>query len=393
MFKVSHYEAFFTSLVVGLAETYFIAFSLHLGVSVVESGLLASLPLVLAGVSPFLFHQIFKKFLLSTWVLIGCAIQCFAVALLALLGVLGSSTSYTFTLLLIIFSIYWFGHFSALPSWNKWIAEIVPHDKSHLFFSKRTRMNQVGIVLGLFLGGIALHLEIFKVSTSFLFILLFLISYHLKFIAFYLFYKLPRSKSYYDLSLSKSLHFFKRQKEFFKSYSLFNFTLYLSAPFVSGYLLSVRGLSYINYMVVMAALFLGKIFTTILLEKSKKSWTPHQLYFWGGLLAAPLPAIWPFCQNAVQLSLLHFVSGIGWAAWEVGISLSFFKKIHENEKLEAVTVYNMVGLPTQVLGTIVSAFLLKNIYNNNYSTMFIIAGICRLIFFLPLYFKRLGEES
>jgi len=85
-YKLNYLEAFFTSLVVGLAETYFIAFALNLGVSVIESGLLASIPLLFAGLSPFLFRRLFHRFLNSTWVLIGCAIQCVALASLALLG-------------------------------------------------------------------------------------------------------------------------------------------------------------------------------------------------------------------------------------------------------------------------------------------------------------------
>ncbi len=393
-FKKSLYEAFFTSFTVGLGETYFIAYALHMGATVVESGLLSSLPLIFAGISPLFFRKIFHRFSISTWVLIACAIQCVALAALAVLGLLNVQfLSQPFYPLLIIFSIYWFGQFSALPSWNKWIHELIPHEESNQYFSKRARVTQWGIILGLFSGGLSLHFKIFNFSTTFLFIVLFLMSYHFKFISFYLFYKQPASTSRYDLNLQKAMGFLRQQKDFFSVYSLFNLSLYLSAPFVSGYLLSVRGLDYLTYMWVMASLFVGKIVTTILLDKMKNRFTPHQMYFWGGLLAAPLPAFWTFCDSNISLALLHFVSGMGWAAWEVGIALAIFKKINPHEKLEAVTIYNMVGLPTQVVGTILGAYLLKYFYHNNYTFMFIVAGAMRLIFFLPMYSKRLGEAD
>ncbi len=385
---ISLYEAFFTSLVVGLAETYFVAFALYKGVSVIESGLLVSLPLLFAAVTPFFFNRIFHKFYNSTWVLIATLIKVFSLAALACVGLIEASGM--FYVLLVIYSVYWFGHFSYQPSWNKWISELIPVEESQKYFSKRTRVMQIGILLGLILGGLALHLEIFKISTSIIFITIFFISYHLNAISLFLFYKLPKSHSHYSLNIRKKISFLFQQKDFFIVYSIFNCSLYLSAPYVSGYLLNVRELNYINYMWVMGSLFFGKIFTTYALEKFRPSVDPHKLFFYGGLIAAPLPIFWPFCDNAFTMSLMHFFSGMGWAGWEVGLALVFFKNIKSDDKIEAVSLYNSVGLPVQVLGTVIGAVLLKYVYDNNYTTMFIVAGLLRFIFILPMYSRKFG---
>ncbi len=378
----------------GAAETYFIAYALHLGVSVIESGLLGSIPLLFAGFSPFLLRPVFRRFHNSTWVLVAFSLQSIAVALLALLGAFSTQPSETvsFYLLLFLFSLYWFGNFSALPSWNKWIAELVANEKSDSFFSSRSRRIQAGTIIGLFIGGLTLHLKVFAIPTTLLFILLFLLAYHFKLVAFYFLYRQPDSHTKYELNFSKAWHFFKRHQGFFICYSLFNLALYLSSPYVSGYLLAVRGLQYEQFMWVMAAFFAGKILTTYVLDHWKKDLTPHQMYFWGAVLAAPLPALWPVCNTVFLLCLLHFVSGLGWASWEVGMSLAIFKKISPHEKIEAVTMYNMVGLPTQVIGTVIGAFLLKSILQNSYAMLFVIAGFSRLILVTPLYFKKFGEN-
>ncbi len=302
------------------------------------------------------------------------------------------SKSVNFYALLILFSIYWLGNFSAMPSWNKWISEIIPPEQSELYFSQRSRRVQIGTILGLIIGGLSLQLNVFQVSTTLMFILLFLVAYHFKMISFYLFYKQTPSLTNYDLSWQRAIHFFKRHRGFFIIYSIFNISLYLSSPFVSGYLLSVRGLNYKDFMWVWASFFVGKIVTTLFLDRVKKDFTPHQMYFWGGVIAAPLPAFWPYCDTILLLCALHLASGMGWAAWEVGMSLAIFKKINPHEKIEAVTMYNMVGLPTQVIGTIIGAFLLKYFYDNSYATMFIVAGVVRLILVIPIYFQKFGEN-
>lgn len=392
--KTSLKEAFLTSLVVGVAETYFIAYALHLGVSVIQSGLLTSLPLLFAGVSPFLLRHILHRFSNSTWVLIACAIQGLALALLALIGAFAGTVSggSSFYALLILFTIYWFGSFAALPSWNKWVSEIIPHEKIDKYFSSRTRMIQFGGILGLFIGGLSLHLKTLNVSTTLLFILLFLLAYHFKMAAFYFFYKQPKSTTQFNLSWTRAKDFLLRHKGFFVVYLIYNMSLYISSPYVGGYLLSIRGLQYEQFMWVMVSFFAGKVLTTMMLDRLKIKLTPHQMYFWGALLASPLPAFWPVCRNVYELSLLHFVSGWGWAAWEVGMSLTIFKNIRAEDKVTAVSVYNLIGLPTQVLGTVIGATLLKTYFDNSYGLLFVTAGIARLLLVMPLYFKRFEES-
>lgn len=373
----------------GLAETYFAAFALYKGVSVIESGLLVSLPLLFAGVTPFLFNRLFHRFYNSTWVQLATLAQVSALAALAVVGLYRPEN--IFYILLVIYSVYWFGHFSALPSWNKWISELVPLEESHKYFSERTRIVQVGIILGLVLGGITLHLESLKVPTALVFIAIFVIAYHLKLLSFYFFNKLPQSHTRYSLNIKKKFQFLKKRRDFFTVYSLFNFSLYLSAPYVSGYLLNIRGLSYISYMYVMGAMFVGKITTTFLLQKFRPNANPHKLFFIGGLIAAPLPMLLPFCPNAVTLAMVQFCSGVGWAGWEMGLALVIFKNIKSDEKLEAVSLYNSVGLPIQVLGTIAGALLLKYVYLDNYTMMFLVAGTLRFIFILPMRSKTFGD--
>jgi MFS family permease len=140
----------------------------------------------------------------------------------------------------------------------------------------------------------------------------------------------------------------------------------------------------------MLGLFIGKVITSIALNNTKKQIDPTTLMFLGGLVAGPLPILWPLSTAVWMLFLTHLVSGIAWASWEVGLSLCFFKNIETSEKMETISVYNYIGVTTQVAGTCVGALLIQNIFSVNYTYLFIFAGLIRFLCVLPLRKNRLN---
>ena len=290
-FKISAFEAFITSLVVGLSENYFAAYAVQNGFSALESGLLISLPLLFASIMKFLLIPYLNTISVSEFVKKGTLFQSFSLALLLILTFFNYKP--TFLILLFIYSIYWLGHFAVLPAWNRWMSDIIPKESGQIFFSMRTRLSQSGIILGLIIGGLTLHLNVIQISIERLFFGLSAISFFCKIIAYYLFNKQQHVPTTISLSKSKMYEIFKRYFLFFKSYSLFNFSLYFSAPFVAGYLLKDRHLNYLEFMIVMLGLFIGKVLATFWLNTTKKQIDPTQMMFYGGLVAAPLPALWP----------------------------------------------------------------------------------------------------
>jgi len=383
----SYVEAVLTSLVVGFAENYFAAFALQQGLTPIESGLLTSLPLIFAAVMQFIMQTRLKQIGLSFFVKRALFIQSLSLLGLCFLSLV--KTQYAFSFLFFFYAIYWLGHFSIQPAWNRWISDIIPFEQGQSYFSVRTRLSQIGILLGLFGGGALLHLNVFAISIEYLFLFLFLSCFVLKIAIIQLFRKHPAQNQPLFLNIDHIKNLWLKNINFFKSYALFNATLYLSAPFVAGYLLSVKGLSYLEFMYVMSGLFIGKVFMTYYLNHNSKQFEPHKILLYGGILAAPLPALWPFCTSVTLMFLVHFLSGLGWACWEVGMSLNFFKKIDQSKKIEVVSLYNYIGVLTQVLGTIVGALLFKHVLKSNFDILFIVAGIIRLMAVLGLRKPRL----
>ena len=373
----SYTEAFLTSLVVGLAESYFAAYSIHHGLSVLQSGLLISLPLIIAALMQFFLQSKMATANLSYFVQRALVIQASALVGLAVFTFFKPDS--IFYWLLACYSFYWFGHFSIQPAWNRWISDIIPLESGQQYFSLRTRLSQIAILCGLFAGGYLLHLNVLNVDIEKIFFGLFVFSFFLKITTVYLFQRHPPQTQPLFLNMKNIKSLFFQNISFFKRYATFHTCVYLSASYVAGYLISTRQLTYLEFMVVMSGLFLGKILMTYYLNQTKVQINPLKLLIWGGMISAPLPILWPLSPDATTMFFVHVLSGIGWAGWEVGLSLYFFKNIHGDKKIELISLYNYVGVLTQVLGTVLGAILFKTILDQNFAYLFYLAGVLRFI--------------
>lgn len=391
--KFSYYEAFLSSFVIGLAESYFAAFAIAKGMNTLQSGLLTTLPLLFAGALNILFNVYFKKKTLSAHVQDNVLFQVFALIGMAYFA----WTTYipaniVFVGLLSLYSIYWYSFFSSQPVWNTWITEMVKSDESQDYFALRTRLTQLGVITGLLFGGGLLQLFSDRLGATDIFIIIFTVSAFCKILKYHYYQKHPASESKVQMSYSKIKDIFIRNQIFFKNYSLFNLTLFISAPYVSGYLLESKHLNYFHFMLVTIALYVGKIFTTLFTSLTEKDLNPFTMMLLGGLAAAPLPALWPICNTVETMILLQILSGAAWAFWEMGLALVFFKNIKKEEKIETITLYHTVGITTQVLGAIVGALLVKFIFQHNYNHIFVFAGAIRFAAFLGFFKNKKALE-
>jgi hypothetical protein len=386
--RFSYYEAFVTSFTVGLSENYFAAYAVESGQSTLGTGLLISIPLVFAAcIQFFVFHK-FKSLSVSTVVKNAVLIQCIPLIILSILALLNVHLS--FSSLLGIYSVYWTGQFMIQPAWNRWIAELIPPGQAQSYFSLRTRLSQIGIVAGIIIGGLTLHMQLVNISPQRLYFYLFIFGFICKIVSYFLFLEHTEVHIPIRASTEKIFSYFKKHLPFFKSYGLYNFSIFLSSPFVIGYLLNEQKLDYFSFMIVMSTLFIGKIMMSSWLHRKTTDIDPTKLMSYGALCIAPLPLLWPICTQTYQMALLHLISGISWASWEVGLSLCFFKNISAEQKTEVISLYNYVGTFSQILGTCAGALIVYYIFKSNYNLIFILAGIIRLICALPLQKNKLS---
>ncbi|MBX3041326.1 MAG: MFS transporter [Bdellovibrionaceae bacterium] len=400
--KLSLADAFLYALMVGIGETYLPAFALSVGLGEVFAGILSSLPLVSGAVLQlFTPKGVERVGSHKAWVILSVTVQ--ALAFLPLIYYSMGNTPH-FWVLFLILSLYWGAGFSATPAWNYWIAHLVSDEISQKYFSQRAWVSQIGILLGLVIGGVALHNKVTIFSFSSVFAGLFFLAFLCRIgSSLFLSRKLFRPEWAVQKHEMKGLRASWRifwaspvKRNFFLILFPYMGAVYLSAPFITPYLLAQLKLDYGAYMIAIAALMIGKMTALAFVSKAK---TPKRGLHWlilGVATVSPLPALWAVSTNYAFILALQFVNGMTWAGIEVGLSLIFFKDLTPKEKVPILTIYNLLNAASIILGTLLGGFILElsGDITTGYLTLFILGAVSRVFFSRPLIWQaRKWQET
>ena len=385
---LSLFDAFLYALMVGAGESYLPAYVISIGLGEVFAGLLSSLPLVSGALLQLFTPRFVRKMgSVKSWVVTMTFIQG-----LAFIPLIYYSLFYgpRFWVLFLILTLYWGAGFAVGPAWNYWMGRLLTPEEGDRFFAKRARWAQWGVLIGLVLGGLALSRKMEIGPFTSVFGGLFLFAFFSRMIS-----SLIVSIQYFDPGWSResapgmleSLKIFAAhpgKRKFFRSLFLFQFAVFISAPFVVPYWLAQLKMNYYDYMIAISSLYIGKIVTTWFVEKHR--WNPRKMFTTGCLVISPLPAFWVFANESWLIWLLQFVSGMGWGLVEVGLSLVFFKQLTSQERLPFLTVYNLFNSIAMVTGTVLGSRILA-IGQPSFTTylmVFSLGAVLRLLFYFPL---------
>jgi MFS family permease len=403
--KLSNVDAFLYSLMVGAGESYLPAYVLSIGMGEVFAGILASLPLVSGAVlqlfTPRLLHKVHSH---KYWVVLSTLLQ--ATAFLPLIY-FSLTRAPNFWVLFFILTLYWGAGFSAGSAWTFWMGHLVPESKSSKYFSFRARIQQIGIVLGIVGGGVALHNKVAIGPFSSVFSLLFVFAFACRLTStIVLSKKMYRSEwvlgdQVHRLRDSWSL-FWKGQhkKKFFAYLVPFQVAIYISSPFVTPYMLAQMKMNYGQYMVAIAALMIGKIISLSLMQRAKVNFDGFKIMMAGLILISPLPALWALSEGYFYIVALQILSGMGWACFEVGLALVFFQDLRPEEKVPVLTIYNLLNSVAIIAGTFIGAQLLSLLgaEKTSYWILFAVGALLRTAFCIPVVrqarrWKKISDQE
>lgn len=394
--RLSLLDALLYSLMVGAGESYLPAYALSLGLGDVAAGILTSLPLVSgAFIQLFTPKWIQKIGNPKSWIVATVMIQS-----LAFLPLVYFSSNYKpdFWILFLVFTLYWASGFSINPFWTYWMSHLIPEQEKNKYFSLRSKISQVGILIGLVGGGLALNHKVDFMPFSSVFGTLFFLAFSCRLLSgvvlsqkvyFPEWNKVLKSETF---SFLDSIKFLGKKSET-RSLLLLLFPFYtsvfISAPFVNPFLLSQLKLDYSHYMGSLVALLVGKLICSWFLEKYNKQITSHSVFFWGVFCISPGPMFWGVSNGFTFILFLQFFSGVAWACYEVGTQLILFKDISLKEKIPFVSLYNFFMSTAAIFGTFIGAMFLKSFSStySNYIILFLLGGLARVVLSAPLLSK------
>jgi len=410
------------SAMIGLGETYFVAYALALGTSQTIAGLVATLPM-LAGASLQLATPWFLKRVRSykKWVVLFASLQATALLGMPLAVALAGNSAAAW--IFFAASVYFAASQATGPAWNTWIEEIVPRPIRARFFAARTRVCQLATLIGFAIGGLALHAG--KISGQLL----------LAFVAVFLLGAASRFTSAWFLSRQSEPSRGRYQPRPVPLASLLrpqgaggcaSLVVYLlarqtavqiSGPYFAPFMLAQQKMSYLSFMLLIGLAYFGKVMALPLWGRVAHAGGARRLLWIGGTAIIPVAALWivadlftpwhgripipllpnfsiPFSAVFLYLAAAQFTSGFVWAAYELAMQLMFFEAIPRRDRPCMLTYYNFGNSAAQFTGGLVGASVLYLGAESHaaYLVLFGLSSLLRLCT-VPLLAKTLHHHE
>lgn len=390
--RLSLIDAFLGALMIGIGETYLPAYALSIGMGEVFAGILASLPIVSGAILQLITPRGLQRVRSHKhWVVAVSVLQ--ALTFLPLIY-FSATRAPDFWVLFLVLSLYWGSGFSAGLAWNYWMGRLVNLEEGNRFFSQRARVTQLGILIGLVAGGVALHNKVAIGPFTSVFTLLFVIAGACRLCSSFILsnqYFAPEWREEARLGLRASWAVFWRnveKRKFFFYLVPFQAAVFISSPFVTPYLIAQVKMNYSQYMIAIALLFVGKAVMLSGIDRFRGDTSGFKLFMYGSAAVVPSPFLWAICSTPTSIYVLQFFSGFAWAFVEVGLALIFFKDLKASEKIPILTVYNLLNSVAIILGTYLGVKMLLLVGENmtGYHTVFVLGGVARLSGFIPLFY-------
>jgi MFS family permease len=368
---------------VGFGETYIPAFALAIGAGEVLSGLITTLPMLAGGLmqlaSPALAHHFRSR---RTWVVVTALGQGLSFVPLAIGAWQGWLPAW---LLFAFVSLYWGMGLASGPTWNTWIDSLVPARLRAGYFARRTRLNQVSLVAGIVLGGFALN----RASGSNLilptFAAIFTVAALSRFISVIALGSQrepkPPIKTECPAPYRQTWAELRRlpARRLFLFLFLVQASVMISGPFYNAFMLVRVGMSYGEYLMVLATAYIAKIVALSFLTGYARRLGTARIFSFGALGIIPLPLLWLVSSNFWFLIGVQIISGALWAMYELGMFLVLFDEVPQRKRTEMLTLFNVGNVTATAIGSLLGVVIMKGLAPPEYaySLIFIFSSLGR----------------
>lgn len=356
-------DSAFFSVMVGIGETYIPAFALALGLGEIAAGLVISIPMLIGGllqmIAPWGAARLKSN---RRWALLCVALQALSFVPLIFAALTGHASAW---FIYASVSLYWAAGLACSPAWNAWMETVVPTRVRARFFALRTRLGQAGILLGFLSGGLILQYAKAHDSVLLAFAGIFSVAAICRAISVqYLFrqhespvsHGVQRYVSPWELLRRIAAGGSERTLLYFLAVQV---AVQISGPYFTPYMLKQVRLSYLEYVVLLAVSFLGKIAVLPLMGRLAHRFGTRWLLWLGGIGIIPVSGMWLFCHSFESILALQFFGGMAWAAYELAMFLQFFETIRRDERTSVLTFFNLANAVALAVGAAIGGGMLK----------------------------------
>jgi MFS family permease len=376
-----------------MAENYFCAFLLALGVSSIVAGM----SVIIAQFVGVCFQLIFTRFFFQNLPIKKRLLIFLALQSMTLLGLMYAAwiDLRQFFILVSILGLYWGSVLTLNPPWNKLMGLTVPKNFLLKFFTIRNQFGQISVLIGLVISGFLLsqttqELHIFMVifGTGFL-----LKAFSWLEVAWHHRDEEIGPLKKPEIGIRDFLRRLKGTDQGSLIFFLFFFfiSVHSASPYFTPYMLNVLKFSYFEYMMVISISFIGRIITFKLLQARAKPRQINGILMFSVIGISSSPLFWSLSQNYGWILFVEFLSGCYWAGFELATTMTYYKKIADHERTRVMSYISFFNVSGMTVGCLLGAAFMKYLPSawmpagDRYLSLFIVASCARLfvVLFLP----------
>jgi len=394
----------------GFGIRYITPYALALGMNNTVIGLLNSLPSLLGNFSQIKGSKLIEKVPRKKLVMTGASLQALMWIPLILIGLLffyfGLNKIAVSISILIFYTLLIFFSSFVNPAWNSWTKDIVS-DKLGEFYSKRTALLHLSVLVSMFLAGFIL--DYFNQTKVFFgFMIIFGLAFIGRSISVFLF-----SKSYEPQMKPKDGYYFNLVQFLKKSYSnnfgrfvifttVLSFATAVASPFFAVYMLKDLSFSYYQFTLISVSSVLSTILFLPFWGRFSDKYGNLEIMKIASFFVIFVPILWLFSPiimgHSVSLLIaflffVEFFSGFWWGGLNLSINNFVYDAVSKDRMAICTTYNNLTSALGVFVGTLLGGILSSYSIIIGMQAMlfvFLLSGILRLLAYV-IFVPKLKE--
>ncbi len=346
----------------GVGESYLGAFAIFLKASNPQIALLAALPQLIGAFFQFLSVRLLN-YLKSRKkiILYGVIGQALAWLFIFSTPLLSERRAVSWLIAsVILYSVL--GSF-ANPAWHSLMGDLVNSNQRGRYFGRRNGIMSIAAFVSLCFGGLLLHRAERLGWVGFGFGILFMIAFVARFISAYYLSRMneptytPRSEDHFSvwqfLRDGRKTNFGR----FVLFTALIHFSVQVSGPFISPYLLRDLNFSYLQFMCASASTVLAQFLTLHMWGRFGDQFGNKKVLTITGVLLPILPLFWLSTTNFYLILAIQIFGGITWAGFSLSMGNFVFDAVSPAKRAQCSAIYNSANAVGIFMGALLGGNL------------------------------------
>lgn len=406
------------TVMVGIAELYFAAFVLRLGLGGIAAGLIATVPMLLGAalqtMAPPVLIRLgsYRRFVsLTAYVQAAAILPLVLIAFVApyfLPSLRDAGLTWIVTAFVFLTTtVYFAAGLSTAPAWTTLTGALIPSAVRPRYFARRTRQLQFFMIGGIVTHGLVMMLagrfhpgekefrpgELDPILLGFAAV--FAVGSAARFISAYYLgrYSEAPGKPHEEsrISFREYVGRFRHAEDgkYLSAMLAMHVAAQIAQPYFNPFMIKILGMQQRPmlsestwmppaYTWMLAAWYLGRIMILPLAGRIARQAGMSRVLLMGTLALIPLPLFWVLSSNLWALFAGQLLSGMAWACWELGGILLIYEKTNPKERTSIVTHQTLCNEVCKTSGSLLGAGGLQARGDSGYETIFWASTIARV---------------